>query len=37
MSTALDIITDALRELGVTGIGQTVSAEDAQVGLRKLN
>jgi len=37
MTTALDLITDALLELGVVGAGDTVSPEDAAFGLRKLN
>ena len=37
MSTALDIITDALQELGVVGAGDAVSPEDAALGLRRLN
>lgn len=37
MSTALDIITDALTELGVVGAGDTVEPEDAALGLRRLN
>lgn len=37
MSTALDLITDALRELGVVGAGQVAAADDADLGLRYLN
>lgn len=37
MTTALDIITDALQELGVVGAGDAVSPEDAALGLRRLN
>lgn len=37
MSTGLDIITDALQELGIVGAGQSVSAEDAALCLRRLN
>lgn len=34
---ALDLITDALRLVGVTSPGQTLGAEDAQTGLNALN
>lgn len=37
MSTALDLITDALLELGVVAVGETVSSEDANLGLTTLN
>lgn len=37
MTTALEIITDALGELGVVGAGQSVSANDSTLGLRYLN
>ena len=37
MTTALDIITDALQELGVVGAGDAVEPEDAALGLRRLN
>lgn len=37
MTTALDLITDALQEIGIVGAGQAVAAEDAAHGLRKLN
>lgn len=35
--TALDIINDALMEIGVLGVGRTASADDAAFSLRKLN
>lgn len=37
MSTARDIVTDALIELGVVAAGQAAESEDAALGLRKLN
>lgn len=37
MTTAANIIDDALQEIGVLGAGQTASAEDATLCLRKLN
>jgi hypothetical protein len=37
MTTALDIITDALQEIGVVDAGGTVEPEDASFCLRKLN
>jgi hypothetical protein len=37
MATALDLITDALIELGVVAVGETVSAEDSVLGLSALN
>lgn len=37
MTTALDLITDALGELGVAQAGQTLSANDSALGLRVLN
>lgn len=37
MTTALEIITDAMTEIGAHDLGQSVSAEDASLGLRKLN
>jgi hypothetical protein len=37
MTTAIELITDALAEIGVSGAGQTVAPEDAALGLRKLN
>ena len=37
MTTALTIITDALTELGAAELGQDLNAEDAALGLRKLN
>lgn len=37
MTTALDLITDALQELSVVGAGQAVEPEDAALGLRRLN
>lgn len=37
MTTALDLITDALSEIGVIGVGQSVPAEDAALSLRYLN
>lgn len=37
MTTANDIIKDALQELGVVGAGDTVQPEDAALGLRRLN
>lgn len=37
MSTALDLVTDALLEIGAAESGQTVPAEDAAIGLRYLN
>lgn len=37
MSTAQQIVSDALQEIGVLGAGQTADAEDADVGLRRLN
>ena len=37
MSTALDIITDALQELGVVDAGGTVAPEDAAFCLKRLN
>ncbi len=36
-TTAIDLITDALIEIGVLGAGQTPAAEDAALGLRYLN
>ncbi len=35
--TGLDVITDALIDLGVQQAGEPVSAEDADLGLRRLN
>ncbi len=37
MSTLLDIISDALSDIGQLGIGQSVSPEQSQQGLRKAN
>lgn len=37
MTTALDLITDALFEIGVAETGQTLGPEDAALGLRYLN
>ena len=37
MTTALQIITDALTEVGVVGAGDTVSPEDTDLALRRLN
>lgn len=37
MAAALDLITDALIELGVVAVGEAVSAEDANLGLSALN
>lgn len=37
MTRAIDIITDALQEIGVVGSGQSPSAEDADLCLRRLN
>jgi hypothetical protein len=37
MTTALDLITDALVEIGVAQAGQALAPEDAELGLRKLN
>ena len=37
MTTALNLITDALQELGVVGAGDSLEPEDAAFGLRKLN
>lgn len=37
MTTALDLVTDALLEIGVAESGQTVNAEDGAIGLRYLN
>jgi hypothetical protein len=37
MTTAREIVSDALRELGVLAAADTASAEDASFGLRKLN
>lgn len=37
MATGLDIIRDALLELGVYGAADTVSAEDSELGLSRLN
>ena len=37
MTTAVELITDALGELGVTDAGQTISANDSALGLRVLN
>lgn len=37
MTTARTIITSALEELGVAGTGKTLSAEDLDIGLRRLN
>lgn len=37
MTTALDLITDALLEIGVAESGQSVNAEDGAIGLRYLN
>lgn len=37
MTTALDIITDAYGLLGVYGIGDSITSQDAQLGLRTLN
>ena len=37
MTTARTIIQDALFELGVIGTGDEMTAEDAYIGLRKLN
>ena len=36
-TTALDLISDALAEIGVLGAGQTAAPEDAAIGLRYLN
>lgn len=35
--SAQSLITDSLEDLGVYGVGQTLSAQDANKGLRKLN
>lgn len=35
--TAQQLVSDALRMLGVHGTGQTLEADDVQVGLRMLN
>ena len=37
MTTALDLITDALIEIGCADVGQSVPSEDADLGLRYLN
>ena len=37
MTTAIELITDALTEIGVAEAGQSVAPEDAALGLRKLN
>lgn len=37
MATALDVITDAFDELGVRGAADTLSAEDSELGLTRLN
>lgn len=37
MATALDIITGALRKLGVYAVGETLAAEDSATGLEQLN
>ena len=37
MTTAIELITDALTEIGVAGAGQSIAPEDAALGLRKLN
>lgn len=37
MAAALDLITDALIELGVVSVGEAVSSEDANIGLTALN
>lgn len=37
MTTALDLITDTLIELGVLAVGETASPEDANIGLTTLN
>lgn len=37
MTTALDIITDALLEIGAHDLGQSVPAEDSEMALRRLN
>ena len=37
MTTAIELITDALAELGVIAAGQSVQPEDAALGLRRLN
>lgn len=37
MTTALELITDAMGEIGAVEAGQSVSAEDAALGLRVLN
>lgn len=37
MSTARDIIIDALKDAGAIGVGQTATAEDANDALRRLN
>jgi len=37
MTTALDLITDALFEIGAAEIGQALPSEDSTIGLRKLN
>jgi hypothetical protein len=35
--TVLDLITDAMQEINVVAAGETLAAEDATLGLRKLN
>ena len=37
ITTAQEIITDALGHLGVIGVGQTLTANDVALGLRRLN
>lgn len=37
MTTALDLITDAMDDAGIIGVGQTPLAEDTNKGLRRLN
>lgn len=37
MATALDIITDAMQEIGVIGAGETPNSNDAALGLSRLN
>lgn len=37
MSTALDLIESAMSKIGILAAGETVSAEDAAIGLKRLN
>lgn len=37
MTTALELISDALAEIGALGVGQSLNANDAALGLRLLN